>query len=121
MDAGDRTIDRLKFVLVAEGWKAFMAEVAAARGRGRKGVVVEKWLAVARTKKAEKLAEHLRAEEAKAKADAEEFEAIGAIVDPYQRANPTLTVEDVIPLLLRDGRAEDADRVLAYCGRTVAP
>ena len=38
-------------------------------------------------------------------------------MDPYQRANPKLTVEEVIPLLLRDGRAEDADRVLAYCGR----
>ena len=73
MDAGDRTIERLKFVLGAEGWKAFMAELAAARGHGR-GAVVEKWLAVARTKKAEKLAEHLRVE-AKAKADAEELQA----------------------------------------------
>jgi len=73
MDAGDRTIERLKFVLGAEGWKAFMAELTAARGRGR-GIVVEKWLAVARTKQAGKLAEHLRAE-AKAKADAEELQA----------------------------------------------
>jgi hypothetical protein len=61
-----------------------------------------------------------KAERALAKAQAElaEFDAIRAI--PYQRANPTLIVEEVIPLLLRDGRAEEADRVLAYCGRAVA-
>jgi hypothetical protein len=112
MGVSHHIIEQLKVVLGAEGWKAFMGELAAARGRGR-DVVVERWLAVARTMKLEQTA-------AKAKADAEEFDAIGAIVDPYQRANPTLTVEDVIPLLLRDGRAEDADRVLAYCGRTVA-
>jgi hypothetical protein len=64
----DRTIEQLKLVLGAESWKAFMAEVAAARGRGR-DVVVERWLAVARTKRMGKLAEQ-RAE-AKAKADAE--------------------------------------------------
>ena len=112
------TIEQLKLVLGVEGWNAFMAELAAARGRGR-DVVVRRWLAVAETMRAEKLVEQMRAE-AKAKADAEEFDAIGAIVDPYQRANPTLTIEEVIPLLLRDGRAEDADRVLAYYGRTVA-
>jgi len=109
-------IEQLKLVLGAEGWKAFMAELAAARGRGR-DVVVRRWLAVAETMRAEKLAE-LKRVEAKAKADAEEFNAIGAIVDPYQRANPELTVEEVIPLLLRDGRAEDAERVLAYSGRS---
>jgi len=111
----DRTIERLKLVLGAEAWKAFMTEVAAARGRGR-DVVVWRWLAVAETMRAEKLAEQRRAE-AKAKADAEEFNAIGAILDPYQRVNPELTVEEVIPLLLRDGRAEDAERVLAFSGR----
>ena len=68
MDAGDRTIERLKLALGAESWKAFMAELVAARGDGR-DVVVQKWLDVARTKTAEKLAEQ-RAE-AKAKADAE--------------------------------------------------
>jgi hypothetical protein len=67
MEAGDRTIEQLKLVLGAEGWKAFMAEVAAARGRGR-DVVVRRWLAVAETMRAEKLAEQIRAE-AKAKAD----------------------------------------------------
>ena len=63
-----------------------------------------------------------KAEQALAKAQTKlaEFDAIRAILDLYQRANPNLTVEEVIPLLLRDGRAEDADRVLAYCGRTVA-
>jgi len=67
----DRTIEQLKLVLGAEDWKAFMAEVAAGRGRGRY-VIVERWLAVARTKKAEKLTEQRRAEaKAKAKADAE--------------------------------------------------
>ncbi len=59
-----RTIEQFKLVLGAEGWKAFMAEVAAARGRGR-DVVVERWLAVAETMTAEKLAKQ-RAE-AKAK------------------------------------------------------
>ena len=82
MDAGDRTIKRLKFVLGAEGWKAFMVELVAARGRGRKGVVVEKWLAVARTKKAEKLAEQLKRTEAKAKADAEIEKQRREIADP---------------------------------------
>ena len=113
MEASDRTIEELKLVFGAKGWKAFMTEVAAARGRGR-DVVVRRWLAVAETMRAEKL----KRAEAKAKADAEEFNAIGAIVDPYQRANPELTVEEVIPLLLRDGRAEDAERVLAYSGRS---
>ena len=65
----ERTIERLKLVLGAESWKAFMAELVAARGDGR-DVVVQKWLDVARTKTGEKLAEHLRAK-AKAKADAE--------------------------------------------------
>jgi hypothetical protein len=65
----DRTIEQLKRVLGAEGWKAFMAEVAAARGRGR-DIVVWRWLAVAETMRAEKLAELKRAEE-KANADAE--------------------------------------------------
>ena len=32
IDVGDRTIERLKLVLGADGWKAFMAELAAARG-----------------------------------------------------------------------------------------
>ena len=68
MDAGDRTIERLKLVLGAESWKAFMAELVAARGDGR-DVVVQKWLDVARTKTAEKLAEQRT--EAKVKADAE--------------------------------------------------
>jgi hypothetical protein len=47
-----------------------------------------------------------KAERALAKAQAKlaEFDAIRAILDPYQRANPKLTVEGVIPLLLRDGR-----------------
>ncbi|HME72360.1 MAG TPA: hypothetical protein VKM54_21210 [Myxococcota bacterium] len=66
MGTGDLTIEQLKLVLGAEGWKVFIAEVAAARGRGR-DVVVEKWFAVARTKEAEKLAEQIRAE-AKSKA-----------------------------------------------------
>jgi hypothetical protein len=47
---------------------------------------------------------------AKAHADLAEF-AIATILDPYQRANPKLTVEEVIPLFLRDGRLEDAKRV----------
>ncbi len=68
MSAGDRTIERLKLVLGADGWKAFMAEVASARGRGR-DVVVRRWLALAETMRAEKLAERIRAE-AKAKPDA---------------------------------------------------
>ena len=55
-----RTIERLKLVLGAEGWKVFMAEVAAARGPGR-DVVVRRWLAVAETMTAEKLAEQIRA------------------------------------------------------------
>jgi len=109
-------IEQLKLVLGAEGWKAFMAELAAARGR-RRDLVVWRWLAVVETMRAEKLAELKRAEAAKAKADAEEFDAIDAIVAPYQRADPTLTIGDVIPLLLRDGRTEDAERVLAYSGR----
>ena len=54
---------------------------------------------------------------AKAQADLAEFDAIAAILDLYQIANPTLTVEEVIPLLRRDGRPEDAERVLAYSGR----
>ena len=60
-----------------------------------------------------------KAEQALAKAQAKlaEFDAIRAILDPYQRANPKLTVEEVIPLLLRDGRAEDAERVQAFRGR----
>ena len=61
------TIERLKLVLGAEGWKVFMAEVAAARGRGR-DVVVWRCLAMAETMRAERLAEQGRAE---AKADAE--------------------------------------------------
>jgi hypothetical protein len=69
MDAGDRTIERLKLVLGAEGWKAFMAELIAAQGDGR-DVVVQKWLVVARMKKAEDLAERRRVE-AKARAEAE--------------------------------------------------
>ena len=44
-------------------------------------------------------------------------DAIGAILDPYQRANPNLTVEGVILLLLRDGRPEDAKRVQESLGR----
>ena len=56
---------------------------------------------------------------AKAQADLAEFDAIGAILNPYQRANPKLTVEEVIPLLLRDGRAEDAERVQEYTGQTI--
>ncbi|HTF34305.1 MAG TPA: hypothetical protein VK714_11490 [Myxococcota bacterium] len=68
MGTGDLTIEQLKLVLGAERWKAFMVEVAAARGRGR-DVVVERWLAVARAKRAEELTE-LRRAEAKAKADA---------------------------------------------------
>jgi hypothetical protein len=56
----DRTVEQLKLVLGAEGWKAFMAEVAAARERGR-DVVVRRWLAVAETMRAEKLAELKRA------------------------------------------------------------
>ena len=35
------TIEQLKLVLGAEGWKAFMAELAAARRRGRDVVVEE--------------------------------------------------------------------------------
>ena len=66
-------MEALKLALGAEGWKAFMAEVAAARGRGR-NVVVWRWLAVAETTRAEKLAELKRAG-AKAKADAEELQA----------------------------------------------
>ncbi|HTF33325.1 MAG TPA: hypothetical protein VK714_06430 [Myxococcota bacterium] len=56
---------------------------------------------------------------AKAQADLAEFDAIAAILDPYQRANPKLTVEEVIPLLLRDGRAEDAKRVQQYTSRMI--
>ena len=56
-----RTIEQLKLVLGAEAWKAFMAEVAAARGPGRE-VVVTRWLAVAETMRAEKLAERNRAD-----------------------------------------------------------
>jgi hypothetical protein len=56
-----RTVEQLKLVLGAEGWKAFMAEVAAARGPGR-DVVVRRWLAVAETMRAEKLAEQMRLE-----------------------------------------------------------
>jgi len=66
IDASERTIERLKLVLGAARWKAFMAEVAAAHGRGR-DVVVWRWLAVAETMRAEKLAE----QRAEAKADAE--------------------------------------------------
>ncbi|HTF33328.1 MAG TPA: hypothetical protein VK714_06445 [Myxococcota bacterium] len=62
------TIEQLKLVLGAERWKAFMIEVAGARGRGR-DVVVWRWLAMAETMRAEKLAEQRRAE-AKAKGDA---------------------------------------------------
>jgi len=65
-----------------------------------------------------------KAERALAKAQAKlaEFDAISAILHPYQRANPKLTVEEVIPLLLRDGRAEDAERMQEYTGRiTRAP
>jgi hypothetical protein len=58
------TIEHLKLVLGAEGWKALMAEVAGARGRGR-DAVVRRWLAVAETMRAEKLAEQ-RAEAKKA-------------------------------------------------------
>jgi len=68
MGVSHHTIEQLKLVLGAERWKAFMVEVAAARGRGR-DVVVERWLAVARAKRAEELTE-LRRAEAKAKADA---------------------------------------------------
>jgi len=57
-----------------------------------------------------------KAERALAKAHAE-FDAIGAILDPYQRADPKLTVEEVILLLLRDGRPEDAKRVQEPLGR----
>jgi len=39
MGVGDRAIERLKLVLGAAGWKAFMAEVAASRGRDRDAVV----------------------------------------------------------------------------------
>jgi hypothetical protein len=56
-----RTVDQLKLVLGAEGWKAFMAEVAAARGPGR-DVVVRRWLAMAETMRAEKLFEQIRLE-----------------------------------------------------------
>jgi len=57
-----------------------------------------------------------KAERALAKAQAKlaEFDAIRAILDPYQRANPKLTVEGVIPLLLRDGRPEDAKRLQEF-------
>jgi len=57
-----------------------------------------------------------KAEQALAKAQAKlaELDAIRAILDPYQRANPKLTVEEVIPLLLRDGRPEDAKRVQEF-------
>ena len=60
-----------------------------------------------------------KAEQALAKAQAKlaEFDAIRAILDPYQRADPKLTVEEVIPLLIRDGRPEDAKRVQAYGSR----
>ena len=60
-----------------------------------------------------------KAERALAKAQAKlaEFDAIRAILDSYQRANPKLTVEEVIPLLLRDGRPEDAKRVQESLGR----
>jgi len=61
MEASDRTFEELKLVFGAEGWKAFMAEVAAARGRGR-DVVVRRWLAMAETMRAEKHAERIRAE-----------------------------------------------------------
>jgi hypothetical protein len=61
MGVGDRAIERLKLVLGAAGWKAFMAEVAASRGRER-DAVVRRWLAVAETMRAEKLAERIRAE-----------------------------------------------------------
>ena len=54
-----RTVDQLKLVLGAEGWKAFMAEVAAARGPGR-DVVVRRWLAMAETMRAERLVEQMR-------------------------------------------------------------
>jgi hypothetical protein len=60
MNASDRPIEQLKLVLGAKGWKTFMAEVAEARGP-RRDVVVRRWLAVAETLRAEKLAE-LRAE-----------------------------------------------------------
>jgi hypothetical protein len=60
MNASDRTIEQLKLVLGAKGWKAFMADVAGAQGH-RRDVVVRRWLAVAETMRAEKLAE-LRAE-----------------------------------------------------------
>ncbi|HTF32434.1 MAG TPA: hypothetical protein VK714_01900 [Myxococcota bacterium] len=112
----DRSIEQLKLVLGAEGWKAFMAELVAARGRGR-DVVVWRWLAMAETMRAEKVAEQRAEAEEKAKADAEESNAIAAIVEQYMRANPELTGGEVIPLLLRDGRPEDAEHVLAYCGR----
>ena len=96
MDASDRAIEALKLVLGAEAWKAFMTEVAAARGHGR-DVVVWRWLAVAETMRAEKVAEQRAEAKEKAKADAEESNAIAAIVD---------------------GRPEDAaEHVLAYCGR----
>ena len=53
-----------------------------------------------------------KAEQALAKAQAKlaEFDAIHAILDPYQRANAKLTVDEVIPLLRRDGRPEDAEQ-----------
>jgi hypothetical protein len=69
MGVSHHTIEQLKLVLGAEGWKAFLAEVAGARGRGR-DVVVWRWLAMAETMRVEKLAEQRRAE-AKGKADAE--------------------------------------------------
>jgi hypothetical protein len=57
-----------------------------------------------------------KAEQALARAQAKlaEFDAIRAIVDPYHRADPKLTVEEVIPLLRRDGRLEDAERVQQF-------
>jgi hypothetical protein len=57
-----------------------------------------------------------KAERALAKAQAKlaEFDAIRAILDPYQRADPKLTVEEVVLLLLRDGRTEDAKRVQEF-------
>jgi hypothetical protein len=57
-----------------------------------------------------------KAEHALAKAQAKlaEFDAIHAILGPYQRANPKLTVDQAIPLLIRDGRPEDAKRVQEF-------
>jgi hypothetical protein len=55
-----------------------------------------------------------RAGARKAQTKLAEFDAIRAILDPYQRANPKLTVEEVIPLLLRDGRPEDAKQLQEF-------